>query len=78
MRRFGSVASNLLTTLFAGLEICFQSGDDMILKRMKRRHSSDEAIAFCQEVRRLRPDMVFGADLIAGFVEKHSSGGGVS
>ena len=39
----------------------------MILKRMKRRHSRDEAIAFCNDVRRLRPDMVFGADIIAGF-----------
>lgn len=44
-----------------------QSGDDMILKRMKRRHSRADTIRFCTEVRRLRPDAVFGADLIAGF-----------
>jgi len=44
-----------------------QSGDDMILKRMKRRHSRADTIRFCQEVRRLRPDAAFGADLIAGF-----------
>jgi threonylcarbamoyladenosine tRNA methylthiotransferase MtaB len=44
-----------------------QSGDDMILKRMKRRHSRGDTIAFCDEVRRLRPDAAFGADLIAGF-----------
>ena len=44
-----------------------QSGDDMILKRMKRRHSCADTIAFCNEVRRHRPDAAFGADLIAGF-----------
>jgi threonylcarbamoyladenosine tRNA methylthiotransferase MtaB len=44
-----------------------QSGDDMILKRMKRRHSREDTITFCDELRRLRPDVVFGADLIAGF-----------
>jgi threonylcarbamoyladenosine tRNA methylthiotransferase MtaB len=44
-----------------------QSGDDMILKRMKRRHSRADTIAFCEQVRRLRPDAAFGADLIAGF-----------
>ena len=44
-----------------------QSGDDMILKRMKRRHSRRDAIAFCARVRALRTDAVFGADLIAGF-----------
>jgi len=44
-----------------------QSGDDMILKRMKRRHSRADTIRFCTEVRRLRPEAVFGADLIAGF-----------
>jgi threonylcarbamoyladenosine tRNA methylthiotransferase MtaB len=49
------------------LHLSLQSGDDLILKRMKRRHSRDEAIAFCNTVRRLRPDVVFGADLIAGF-----------
>ncbi len=44
-----------------------QSGDDMILKRMKRRHTRADTIAFCDEVRRLRPGTAFGADLIAGF-----------
>jgi threonylcarbamoyladenosine tRNA methylthiotransferase MtaB len=44
-----------------------QSGDDMILKRMKRRHARAHTIQFCEEVRRLRPDAAFGADLIAGF-----------
>jgi threonylcarbamoyladenosine tRNA methylthiotransferase MtaB len=44
-----------------------QSGDDMILKRMKRRHARADTIAFCDTVRRARPDAVFGADLIAGF-----------
>jgi threonylcarbamoyladenosine tRNA methylthiotransferase MtaB len=44
-----------------------QSGDDMILKRMKRRHSRADTIGFCDEVRRLRPEASFGADLIAGF-----------
>ena len=44
-----------------------QSGDDMILKRMKRRHTRADTIAFCDAVRRLRPDASFGADLIAGF-----------
>jgi threonylcarbamoyladenosine tRNA methylthiotransferase MtaB len=44
-----------------------QSGDDLILKRMKRRHSRKDTIAFCDAVRRLRPEVSFGADLIAGF-----------
>ncbi len=44
-----------------------QSGDDMILKRMKRRHGRADTIAFCDAVRALRPDVAFGADLIAGF-----------
>ena len=44
-----------------------QSGDDLILKRMKRRHSRADTIAFCDAVRRLRPDAAFGADLITGF-----------
>src|SRR5258708_1182301 len=44
-----------------------QSGDDMILKRMKRRHSRADTIAFCETVRRYRPGAAFGADLIAGF-----------
>ena len=49
------------------LHLSLQSGDDMILKRMKRRHLRDDSIRFCEEVRRLRPDIVFGADIIAGF-----------
>jgi threonylcarbamoyladenosine tRNA methylthiotransferase MtaB len=44
-----------------------QSGDDMILKRMKRRHACADTMRFCEEVRRLRPDAAFGADMIAGF-----------
>jgi threonylcarbamoyladenosine tRNA methylthiotransferase MtaB len=53
--------------LMPHLHLSLQSGDDLILKRMKRRHSRDDAIAFCATVRRLRPDVAFGADLIAGF-----------
>ena len=53
--------------LMPHLHLSLQAGDDMILKRMKRRHLRDDAIAFCQEARRLRPDIVFGADIIAGF-----------
>ncbi len=49
------------------LHLSMQSGDDMILKRMKRRHLAADAIRFCEKARRLRPDIVFGADLIAGF-----------
>ena len=49
------------------LHLSLQSGDDMILKRMKRRHSRADAIAFCDQVRRLRPDVAFGGDIIAGF-----------
>jgi threonylcarbamoyladenosine tRNA methylthiotransferase MtaB len=49
------------------LHLSLQHGDDLILKRMKRRHSRGDAIAFCDEVRRLRPDVVFGGDIIAGF-----------
>ena len=49
------------------LHLSLQAGDDLILKRMKRRHSRADAIAFCDQVRRLRPDVVFGADIIAGF-----------
>ncbi|HTH33685.1 MAG TPA: tRNA (N(6)-L-threonylcarbamoyladenosine(37)-C(2))-methylthiotransferase MtaB [Xanthobacteraceae bacterium] len=53
--------------LMPHLHLSLQSGDDLILKRMKRRHSRRDAIEFCNAVRRLRPDVVFGADLIAGF-----------
>ncbi|QCI64564.1 tRNA (N(6)-L-threonylcarbamoyladenosine(37)-C(2))-methylthiotransferase MtaB [Phreatobacter stygius] len=49
------------------LHLSLQAGDDMVLKRMKRRHLRADAIGFCDQVRRLRPDMVFGADIIAGF-----------
>jgi len=53
--------------LMPHLHLSLQAGDDMILKRMKRRHLRDDAIRFCTEARRLRPDMTFGADIIAGF-----------
>jgi threonylcarbamoyladenosine tRNA methylthiotransferase MtaB len=53
--------------LMPHLHLSLQSGDDMILKRMKRRHLRADAIAFCDQVRRLRPDVAFGADIIAGF-----------
>jgi threonylcarbamoyladenosine tRNA methylthiotransferase MtaB len=53
--------------LMPHLHLSLQSGDDMILKRMKRRHSRQDAIEFCAQVRRLRPDVAFGADIIAGF-----------
>jgi len=53
--------------LMPHLHLSLQAGDDMILKRMKRRHLRDDAIAFCEEARKLRPDMIFGADIIAGF-----------
>ncbi|MCU0826884.1 MAG: tRNA (N(6)-L-threonylcarbamoyladenosine(37)-C(2))-methylthiotransferase MtaB [Tabrizicola sp.] len=53
--------------LMPHLHLSLQAGDDLILKRMKRRHLRDDAIRFCAEVRALRPDMVFGADIIAGF-----------
>jgi threonylcarbamoyladenosine tRNA methylthiotransferase MtaB len=53
--------------LMPHLHLSLQSGDDLILKRMKRRHSRADAIGFCEQVRRLRPDVVFGADIIAGF-----------
>ncbi|WP_029586335.1 tRNA (N(6)-L-threonylcarbamoyladenosine(37)-C(2))-methylthiotransferase MtaB [Bradyrhizobium sp. URHD0069] len=53
--------------LMPHLHLSLQSGDDLILKRMKRRHSRADAIQFCAQVRRLRPDVAFGADVIAGF-----------
>lgn len=53
--------------LMPHLHLSLQHGDDLILKRMKRRHLRDDAIAFAQEARKLRPDMTFGADIIAGF-----------
>jgi threonylcarbamoyladenosine tRNA methylthiotransferase MtaB len=53
--------------LMPHLHLSLQHGDDLILKRMKRRHSRADALRFVDTVRRLRPDVVFGADLIAGF-----------
>ena len=53
--------------LMPHLHLSLQHGDDLILKRMKRRHSRADALAFVNQVRRLRPDIVFGADIIAGF-----------
>ena len=53
--------------LMPHLHLSLQHGDDLILKRMKRRHMRTDAVAFCDQVRRLRPDVVFGADIIAGF-----------
>ena len=53
--------------LMPHLHLSLQSGDDLILKRMKRRHSRNDAIEFCAQVRRLRPDIALGADIIAGF-----------
>ena len=62
-----STRSPTKSRLMPHLHLSLQAGDDMILKRMKRRHSRADAIAFCDEVRALRPDVVFGADIIAGF-----------
>jgi len=53
--------------LMPHLHLSLQHGDDLILKRMKRRHLRDDAIRFCEEARKLRPDMTYGADIIAGF-----------
>src|SRR5437868_4831970 len=53
--------------LMPHLHLSLQSGDDLVLKRMKRRHSRKDAIEFCAQVRRLRPDIALGADMIAGF-----------
>jgi threonylcarbamoyladenosine tRNA methylthiotransferase MtaB len=53
--------------LMPHLHLSLQHGDDLILKRMKRRHARADAIAFCDQVRRLRPDIVLGGDIIAGF-----------
>jgi threonylcarbamoyladenosine tRNA methylthiotransferase MtaB len=53
--------------LMPHLHLSLQAGDDIILKRMKRRHLRADAVTFCDQVRRLRPDMAFGADIIAGF-----------
>ncbi|MBC8037890.1 MAG: tRNA (N(6)-L-threonylcarbamoyladenosine(37)-C(2))-methylthiotransferase MtaB [Rhizobiales bacterium] len=53
--------------LMPHIHLSLQSGDNMILKRMKRRHTREDSIAFCAELRARRPDIVFGADIIAGF-----------
>jgi threonylcarbamoyladenosine tRNA methylthiotransferase MtaB len=53
--------------LMPHLHLSMQSGDDLVLKRMKRRHCRKQAIEFCAQVRRLRPDIALGADMIAGF-----------
>ncbi|KZL20040.1 tRNA (N(6)-L-threonylcarbamoyladenosine(37)-C(2))-methylthiotransferase MtaB [Pseudovibrio sp. WM33] len=53
--------------LMSHLHLSLQAGDNMILKRMKRRHSREDTIQFCEDVRKMRPDVVFGADIIAGF-----------
>lgn len=53
--------------LMPHLHLSLQSGDDMVLKRMKRRHASADAVRFCETIRRARPDVAFGVDVIAGF-----------
>lgn len=53
--------------LMPHLHLSLQAGDDMILKRMKRRHSRADAIRFCIDMRQARPDLIYGADIIAGF-----------
>ncbi len=53
--------------LMPHIHLSLQSGDNMILKRMKRRHAREDSIAFCENLRVRRPDIVFGADIIAGF-----------
>jgi threonylcarbamoyladenosine tRNA methylthiotransferase MtaB len=53
--------------LMPHLHLSLQSGDDLILKRMKRRHTRSDSIAFCAQMKRLRPDIALGADIIAGF-----------
>ncbi len=53
--------------LMPHLHVSLQAGDDMVLKRMKRRHLRADIVAFCERVRALRPEIVFGADIIAGF-----------
>jgi len=53
--------------LMPHLHISLQSGDNMVLARMKRRHTREQVLAFCKEIRKFRPNVAFGADLIAGF-----------
>jgi threonylcarbamoyladenosine tRNA methylthiotransferase MtaB len=59
--------------LMPHLHLSLQAGDDLILKRMKRRHSRTDAVEFCRRARRLRPEIVFGADLIAGFPTENAA-----
>ena len=70
----GAALDPLLQTLFGEeerlmpyLHLSLQSGDDMILKRMRRRHSREQAVELCRSLRARRPDLALGADLIAGF-----------
>jgi len=53
--------------LLPHMHLSLQAGDNLVLKRMKRRHTREDAIGFCADMRRIRPDIAFGADLIAGF-----------
>ncbi len=53
--------------LMPHLHLSLQAGDNMILKRMKRRHTREDAIQFCEDMRKARPDIIYGADIIAGF-----------
>ena len=53
--------------LMPHLHLSLQAGDDLTLKRMKRRHARSDSVSFCEAMRRVRPDIVFGADIIAGF-----------
>lgn len=53
--------------LMPHLHLSLQAGDNMILKRMKRRHTREQSIAFCEELKKARPEIIFGADIIAGF-----------
>jgi threonylcarbamoyladenosine tRNA methylthiotransferase MtaB len=53
--------------LMPHLHLSLQAGDDLVLKRMKRRHTANDAVRFCENARRLRPDIALGADIIAGF-----------
>ena len=55
------------TRLMPYLHISLQSGDDLILKRMRRRHNRQQVIDFCKQIKRVRPEITFGADLITGF-----------
>ena len=63
----GSEAIATEPRLMPHLHLSLQHGDNLILKRMKRRHSREDAIRFTEEARALRPDITFGADIIAGF-----------